>query len=80
MNVIKLIEQQNQNYVYKKLDDEHSSCKHKLTSILLHICIQKIKPINSSFGTSSSVIHGGLGGTTGSASDSRSEGRGFDSH
>ena len=27
-----------------------------------------------------STIFGGLGGTTGSASDSRSEGRGFDSH
>jgi len=25
-------------------------------------------------------MSGGLGGTTGSASDSRSEGRGFDSH
>ena len=25
-------------------------------------------------------VVGGLGGTTGSASDSRSEGRGFDSH
>jgi len=26
------------------------------------------------------LLPGGLGGTTGSASDSRSEGRGFDSH
>ena len=26
------------------------------------------------------LVSGGLGGTTGSASDSRSEGRGFDSH
>ena len=31
-------------------------------------------------GMKKGVDEGGLGGTTGSASDSRSEGRGFDSH
>ena len=31
-------------------------------------------------GSARCIVDGGLGGATGSASDSRSEGRGFDSH